>query len=45
MPAVIEKMLEEYEVGREALEADVARLVAALLDKGLLVQGDAAGDP
>jgi hypothetical protein len=45
VPAVIEKMLEEYEVGREALEADVARLVAALLDKGLLVQGDAAGDP
>jgi len=45
VPLVIEKMLEEYEVERVALEADVARLLAALVDKGLLVQGDAAAGP
>ena len=37
---VIEELLEEYDVARETLEADVARLLGALLEKGLVVQGD-----
>ena len=42
MEEIVERMLAEFEVGRERLEADVRTVAAALLAAGLLEQGVAA---
>ena len=36
LEAMLDTLLEEYEVGREQLEADVKDLLASLLDAGLV---------
>jgi hypothetical protein len=38
--AVVERMLDEFDVAPERLSADVTRLVSSLLDKGLLARVD-----
>ena len=37
LAAVVERLLDEYDVAPDVLRADVARLVAALVEKGLVV--------
>jgi hypothetical protein len=37
LDAVVERLLEEYDVAPDVLRADVATLVTALVDKGLVV--------
>jgi hypothetical protein len=40
LDAIVRILEEEYDAGRDVLRADVAALVAALLDKQLITQGD-----
>lgn len=40
LDAIVRILEEEYDAERDVLRADVAALVAALLDKQLIIQGD-----